>query len=200
MSNSAHSIALTSSSPSFFSRVHACKAVLLLSSLLFHVTTAPWANALAIPKTSPLFAASYIFFEDFSSRSASVFPPSSEISRKPLHKYLLLIHSSFALRLEVAVGLVQPFCATTPSSQIAFALSFPIARITLASNSVSASNFSERTLLTCTPSDLCTPLQSMHINRPKFKETQSGFNAPQSAHTAFAFIITGVEVVLFTFC
>ena len=66
------------------------------------------------------------------------------------------------------------------------ALSFPfVTRNTSNSPSVHLSMFALFTALTCTPSDLCTPLQSKHTKTPKFLLVHFGHGDPQSKHARF---------------
>lgn len=67
------------------------------------------------------------------------------------------------------------------ASQIRFDFSFPMISSSWSILVDHLSSISERTLLTCTPSERWTPLHSTHSRIARFVDAHSGRGAPQSA-------------------
>ena len=162
-----------------------CRAVLSASSAFFQPTKAPLAIASAAFSTSPRRAASYRSWLNFSSLAFSS-PSSSLYSINPFHWYLDLIQFSLVARESSAVGRFQPLWWASPASHILLAFSFPIESKSLPSGSLRSSSRTDLILLTWTPRLRWTPLQSMHTTTPRFRLTQSGSLAPQSAQKGLA--------------
>mmetsp|Transcript_4921 Transcript_4921/g.10578 ORF Transcript_4921/g.10578 Transcript_4921/m.10578 type:complete len:201 (+) Transcript_4921:114-716(+) len=149
---------------------------------------------------SPRLAPSYTSMENLASLSFCSRPSSALYSRNPFHTYLDLIHSSLALREAEPWGLVQPFWWCSPASQMRLTRSFPRAIRRPYSNSVHVSSRRERTLLTCTPRLLWTPLHSMQTTTPRFSDAQSGSRLPQSAQTGLSSSILGTSGLRIPVC